>query len=151
LPASPQFFPVTLTDAATGLLVEICYCTLRTTDALTVTRAEEGTDAQSWLIGDFARNQITAAVLSGVIGLENSAAYTAPLLAAGAQGAIQTVGFVGATVGGFVQASFSVDLAGLSLRAWVASAGVVKFVFANPTSASVALGAGTVTLRVTPT
>lgn len=63
-PSSGQQFALTLNDAATGLLVEVVYCTARTGDVLTVSRAQEGTVAQSWLAGDLAASLITAGNLS---------------------------------------------------------------------------------------
>lgn len=62
-PASGQAFAVTLVDAATGLTNEICYCTSRSGDQLTVTRGQEGTNATSWLAGDTCANYITADVM----------------------------------------------------------------------------------------
>jgi hypothetical protein len=59
-PAAGQFFTLTLNDALTGNVYEICYCTSRTGDNCTVTRGQEGTSARSWLIGDFAYNALTA-------------------------------------------------------------------------------------------
>lgn len=59
-PTSGQGFAVTLVDAATGLLNEIMYCTSRTGDVLTVTRAQEGTSAQNWSAGDLVNNFVTA-------------------------------------------------------------------------------------------
>lgn len=59
-PSAGQQFALTLTDAATGLLTEIMYCTARTGDTLTVVRAQENTTAQSWIAGDLAANLVTA-------------------------------------------------------------------------------------------
>ena len=47
-----QVLPITINDAATGLVYEICYATAITGATLTVTRAQEGTAAQNWLVGD---------------------------------------------------------------------------------------------------
>lgn len=60
-PTTGQYFSVTLNDALTGDVYEICYCTSRTGDQLTVTRGQEGTAAVTWLIGDFAYRALTAA------------------------------------------------------------------------------------------
>lgn len=62
-PGVNQFFAVTLNDAATGQVYEVCYCTARTTDTLTVTRGQEGTTARAWLLGDFIYGAVTAAEL----------------------------------------------------------------------------------------
>lgn len=65
-PSAGQQFSVTLTDAATGLLTEIVYCTARTADVLTVVRAQEGTIAQSWTTGDNVANLLTAGQMSAL-------------------------------------------------------------------------------------
>lgn len=62
-PGQGQAFAVTLVDAATGLTNEICYCTSRSGDQLTVTRGREGTNATSWQAGDTCANYITADVM----------------------------------------------------------------------------------------
>jgi len=59
-PGTNQYFPVTLNDALTGLVYEICWCTSRTGDNLTVLRGQEGTTARAWLLGDYAYNANTA-------------------------------------------------------------------------------------------
>jgi hypothetical protein len=59
-PAANEYFTLTLNDAATRANYEICNCTARTGDSLTVTRGAEGTTARSWLLGDFAYNTNTA-------------------------------------------------------------------------------------------
>jgi len=59
-PTSGQQFTLTLTDAATGSINEICYCTGRSSDTLTIVRGQEGTTARAWLAGDIAANKITA-------------------------------------------------------------------------------------------
>lgn len=63
-PAAGQQFTLTLTDAATGLINEICYCTARATDVLTVARAQEGTTAKTWAIGDNAGHFLTAGTMA---------------------------------------------------------------------------------------
>ena len=63
-PSSGQAFAVTLVDAATGLTNEICYCTARSGDQLTVVRGREGTNAIAWSAGDTCANYITADVLT---------------------------------------------------------------------------------------
>lgn len=62
-PTSGQAFAVTLVDAATGLTNEICYCTARSGDQLTVVRGREGTNAIAWSAGDTCANYITADVM----------------------------------------------------------------------------------------
>lgn len=72
-------------------------------------------------------------------------------LATGASTAVATIAVAGAALGNIVEASFSIDLAGVALIAWVSAADVVSYVFvnlggANPTD----LGAGIVTVHVRP-
>jgi hypothetical protein len=59
-PGAGQTFTGTFTDAATGLLNEIVSVTARSTDTLTIVRAQEGTVALSWLAGDLFNNLWTA-------------------------------------------------------------------------------------------
>lgn len=49
-----QVLPLTLNDAATKLVYEIVYVTAISGTSLTVTRAQEGTGAQNWSVGDYA-------------------------------------------------------------------------------------------------
>jgi hypothetical protein len=59
-PGANQFFCMTFSDAATGLLNEIVHVTNVTGDTITMIRAQEGTTAQAWSAGDFASNLFTA-------------------------------------------------------------------------------------------
>ena len=59
-PAAGQWFSMTFTDAATGMLTEIVYVTARSGDSITISRAKEGTTAQAWAAGDAASNFWTA-------------------------------------------------------------------------------------------
>ena len=59
--AANEYFTLTLCDALTQTVYEVCWCTARTGDSLTVMRAQEGTSARDWLIGDYAYNTLTAA------------------------------------------------------------------------------------------
>ena len=52
--ASGQMMPLTLNDVATGLVYEIVYVTDISGATLTVERAQEGTTAQNWNVGDYA-------------------------------------------------------------------------------------------------
>ena len=63
LPASiptGTYFPITLNDAATRTVYEVCYATAVSGATLTVLRGQEGTIAQSWLTGDYAFSTVTA-------------------------------------------------------------------------------------------
>ena len=54
-PGPGQQFAITLSpsNSTTGTPFEICYCTAVSGDNLTVTRAQEGTAALNWSVGDF--------------------------------------------------------------------------------------------------
>jgi hypothetical protein len=63
LPASittGEALAITLNDAATRQNFEVVYATARTGATLTVLRAQEGTAALAWLVGDFAYSPPTA-------------------------------------------------------------------------------------------
>jgi len=59
-PTTGQQFAMTLTDAATGLLKEIVYCTAKVGDTMTVVRGQEGYPALNWAPGDPIANLWTA-------------------------------------------------------------------------------------------
>jgi hypothetical protein len=79
---------------------------------------------------------------STVVGLDEAS------IAAGGVSAIHAAGVSGAVMGDLVEASFSLDLQGLQLQAWVGSAGVVNYQFYNPRGGPIDLGSGDVKLRV---
>lgn len=56
-----QILPVTLNDAATGKIYEVCYVTAISGTSLTVVRGQEGTTATSWAVGDYIFSCATAA------------------------------------------------------------------------------------------
>jgi len=58
--ATGQMMPITLNDVATGTIYEICYVTAISGPTLTVERAQEGTAAQNWSVGDYAFSAMTA-------------------------------------------------------------------------------------------
>jgi microcystin-dependent protein len=60
-PTGGNVVPLVLEDRLTGTF-EIVYCTARTGDQLTVTRAQEGTAATSWAAGDLLSLRATAGV-----------------------------------------------------------------------------------------
>jgi len=66
VPAAGQFFRISLLDALTQSVVEIVTCTARTGDVCTITRAQEGTTAVSWLTGDYAANNPTAGAIANL-------------------------------------------------------------------------------------
>jgi hypothetical protein len=59
-PTGGSYFMMTFTDTATGLINEIVKVTARTSDTMTIVRAQEGTVAVAWGIGDAAANLWTA-------------------------------------------------------------------------------------------
>jgi microcystin-dependent protein len=65
-PAAGDWFQVTLEDRREGK-VEICRCTARSADNLTVLRAQEGTVAQSFLAGAIVSNRFTAQTLQDIL------------------------------------------------------------------------------------
>lgn len=67
LPAGGQYFVTTLSASPTGLPNEIVKVTARTGDAMTVVRAQEGTTAQSWSVGDRFQNFVSAGFLNQLV------------------------------------------------------------------------------------
>lgn len=61
-PGADQWFPVTFINVANQ--IEICRCTSRTGDTLTVVRGQEGTPARSLGIGEKVEHRLTAGALS---------------------------------------------------------------------------------------
>lgn len=59
-PSAGEIFIGSFFDAATGLQTEIVHVTGIVGDQITMTRAQEGTAAQSWNVGDIFANQWTA-------------------------------------------------------------------------------------------
>jgi hypothetical protein len=64
-PANGDYFMVVLAKPSVGeeTTWEICKCTARNNNTLTVERGQEGTTAKSWAIGDKAENRLTAGAL----------------------------------------------------------------------------------------
>ena len=58
--------PLTLNDAATRMIYEVVYVTAITGTTLTVMRAQEGTAAQNWAIGDYAFSAVTAGAMNAL-------------------------------------------------------------------------------------
>jgi Chaperone of endosialidase len=65
IPSGDQW-AISLTDAATRQNIEIMYVTSISGAVLTVLRAQEGTAALSWAVGDFAYATVTAAQLTNI-------------------------------------------------------------------------------------
>jgi len=66
-PSSGQQFKITLVSAASSSVYEICNCTARSGDTLTVQRGQEGTTAQPFLLNDIAANFDTAGVMQNFV------------------------------------------------------------------------------------
>ena len=82
-----NYFPVTVEDRRSGQ-IEIMLCTGRSGDILNVTRAQEGTAAQAFLLGATVSNRLTAATMDFLA----HAGATGPQ---GPQGEVGPVGPVG--------------------------------------------------------
>ena len=90
-PSGSDYFYATLIDTANNL--EIVKCTSRSSDVLTVTRAQEGTTATAYSSGDRIELRITAAGLTDVVDqaeAAQTAAETAQTAAETAQTAAET-------------------------------------------------------------
>jgi len=85
-----QIFTITLLDAATQSVFEICYATAISGANLTVTRGREGTAANSWLVGDFAYGAVTAGELAnfGQTSVNNQLSSTAVNVPADGSGVV---------------------------------------------------------------
>ena len=81
--------------------------------------------------------------------LTNSATYNPPSLLTGVRDTEQSMTITGVALGDMVVgASFSVDLAGCRLEAYVSGTDTVKYQFYNPTVGTVDLASGTVRITV---
>jgi hypothetical protein len=79
--------------------------------------------------------------------LEASTTYDPPSLAAG-EGVTTSLTVAGAALGDYARASFSLELQGIALTAWVSAVDTVSVRFQNGTTAAVDLGSGTLRARV---
>ena len=74
-----QALPITLIDAATQTVYEICYITAISGTTITVLRGQEGTVAQSWSIGDLVKSCRTSGTTGSVVGtLVPAGSFTLP-------------------------------------------------------------------------
>lgn len=76
-----------------------------------------------------------------------SATYNPPSLVDG-DGATTSVTATGARLGDFASASFSLDMQGIQLDAWVSAADTVSVRFQNETGGTIDLGSGTLRVKV---
>lgn len=79
--------------------------------------------------------------------LTGSATYNPASLGDGA-GATTTVSVIGAALGDFAVASFSLDIQGITVTAWVSASNVVSVRFQNESGGTVDLAEGTLRIRV---
>jgi len=84
---------------------------------------------------------------SGVYAPWISTTFNPPSIAAGGT-TTTTLTVTGAALGDFVEASFSLDLQGIQMRAYVSAADTVTFVFQNPTAGAIDLASGTLRAKL---
>lgn len=75
-PTTGQMFKVTMVSASDATVYEICNCTSRTGDVLTVVRGQEGTTAKPFLVNDVVGNFDTAAVMTNLVQADQLQANT---------------------------------------------------------------------------
>ena len=66
-PSSGQAFQITLVSATSSTVFEICTCTARSGDSLTVIRGQEGTSGTPFLTNDIVGNYDTAGVMTNLV------------------------------------------------------------------------------------
>lgn len=71
-PGASQYFPLVMVNSSGAR--EIAYCTARSTDALTITRAQEGTTGLAFNAGDVCGLRVTGASLADLLTLVGSPA-----------------------------------------------------------------------------
>lgn len=86
------------------------------------------------------------ALLAELTGVSGAATYDPGNLVDG-QGVTTTVTVSGAVLGDFVEVSFSQDLQGIALTAWVSAPNTVSVRFQNETGAPIDLASGTLKAR----
>jgi len=91
-------------------------------------------------------NSSTTTTMDEIIA-EYSTTYNPPSINAGATLTL-AVTVTGASFGDYVMASFSVDLSGITLTAYVSAANTVTFAFFNGTASPIDLTSGTIRARV---
>jgi len=119
------------------------------TPLVIVGRGDGGEAEDPWFFttgGVTTRYPATVDPTTGTNVLSGSAAYDPPSIAAGAQ-ASTTVAVPTAALGDFVQATFSLDLQGIELVAYVSAADTVTALFKNGTAAALDLASGTISVR----
>lgn len=66
-PTTGQIFKVTLVSASDATVFEVCNCTSRSGDTLTVVRGQEGTTAKPFLLNDIVGNYDTAGTMQNLV------------------------------------------------------------------------------------
>lgn len=66
-PAAGQYFVLSLFNQVNPAITEILWVTAVSTDSMTVVRAQEGTAALTWAIGDIANNDLTAGQMATMV------------------------------------------------------------------------------------
>lgn len=93
------------------------------------------------------RDSELASGINQLVPLEASATFDPSSLADGA-GETTTVTVTGAALGDFALASFSLDLQGITVTAWVSSANTVSVRFQNESGGLLDLSSGTLYVKV---
>jgi hypothetical protein len=105
------------------------------------------TDGTVWLRTTESATPTNAWKLISPNVLTGSATFNPSSLDDGA-GETTTVTVTGAALGDYAQASFSLDLQGITVTAWVSAANTVSVRFQNETGGTIDLGSGTLRARV---
>jgi len=90
-PSGGQQFKITLISATSSTVYEICNCTARSTDTLTIIRGQEGTTAQPFSLNDIVGHFDTAAVMTDLVQTEQLQAGTYLSATAGGTGNALTI------------------------------------------------------------
>ena len=78
--ASGQQIPLVLNSTSNGSVFEICYITAINGSTVTVLRAQEGTSAQNWNVGDYAYVAMTAGTTAPIVAVHSpTASETLPV------------------------------------------------------------------------
>jgi hypothetical protein len=104
---------------------------------------DDGRPDETW----YQRLFFLFAAVNALQGLTGTATYDPGNLVDGA-GETTTVTVTGAALGNFAEVSFSLDLQGVTLTAWVSADDTVSVRFQNETGGAIDLGSGTLTARV---
>lgn len=106
LSTTADFFYVTLADAATKALREICKVTNVSGDTLTVQRAQDGTTARSYAVGDIVSLRVIAAQFRDYASLSFGGTFSSPVYGptpapGDSSGLLATTAFLSAALSSF--------------------------------------------------